>query len=234
MRDFRLVGDPHLGKKFTFGVPLDRRGEREKEVRMLFHRQAQADSAHHPGQKTFVLGDLFDKPNVSNEDLLVAMNAFRYNPELYCLAGNHDVGHNLQAKTALDVLAFWFPKRIIKEPTWLDRVLIMPWQEDRTAIEQVEALPKHYPQLGVDYVLGHWNEKAYGRDAKVAAHVCPAARLRELFPDAEIISGHVHKPHKAIIDGVGVRFWGSMQPYAHGEDGDDIEPMYVTRHVEDL
>ena len=68
--DFRLIGDPHITRKFEFGVPLARRGERENSLFEDFKARLYA------GTESIVIavGDLFEKPICSLADLHRTMN----------------------------------------------------------------------------------------------------------------------------------------------------------------
>ena len=70
-----LLGDPHLGRKFVTGVPLDRRGDREKMQMEQFEDEVIGIP---PGRHFHVcMGDLFDKHTVDNKWVDFAYETYR-------------------------------------------------------------------------------------------------------------------------------------------------------------
>ena len=101
----KIVGDPHLGKAFMNGVPLARRGERERLLREAF-----LQALNPQGAKIHVLlGDLFDRPKVSFETIFFAAEAYRQvvqaspQVEFFILAGNHDLSRDSTHVSALQL-----------------------------------------------------------------------------------------------------------------------------------
>jgi hypothetical protein len=66
----KIVGDPHLGKVFLNGVPLARRGERERLQRQAFLQALNPQGA----RLHIILGDLFDRPKVSFETISTSIS----------------------------------------------------------------------------------------------------------------------------------------------------------------
>ena len=102
----RTLGDPHLGKKFTTGVPVHRRGDREKLVAETFQnsfKNLDEIKLH------ICVGDLFDKFRVPEEVILFAAQTYRnaaeYNPDtqFIVLRGNHDASRDTDFKSSFDV-----------------------------------------------------------------------------------------------------------------------------------
>src|SRR3546814_15861232 len=83
-----LIGDPHLGRKFENGVPLHRRGERERNQLANFQDQLAQDV-----DNVVMVGDLFDHPHVGFKVVLDAYIAIdeatqATGNEILLLAGN--------------------------------------------------------------------------------------------------------------------------------------------------
>lgn len=234
----KIVGDPHLGRRFTKGVPVERRGQREQLVHEDFVCQLDPQGA----VTHIVMGDLFDKPQVSYDDLLFAAQAYMAaastNPRttFYIIQGNHDDSRDLAEVTAWDVfgqLVRSFQNiRCVTEPMIVPDLgaALFPWKPDETAVEMVARVAMgglYGVKLTTAY--GHWD-------------VDPRSHPHNLIPTKELAAlgfteaytGHVHKPDSFTRDGVAVTVVGSMQPYAQGEDGGQGPVRYVTLSVEDL
>lgn len=222
MRDLHIpkLGDPHLGRRFTKGVALDRRGERERLVREDFVRQLDPQGA----EIHVCMGDLFDKPQVDYGTVLFAIQAYRLaasqNPRtaFWVLQGNHDVSRDLTEVAAWDIFCDAMRSvpnvHPVTKPMVGSRIALFPWHPTITAAEMVasvsEALCEGEPKIA----FGHWD-------------VDPRSSSHNLIPTWELamcevrqaFTGHVHKPDAFRRDGVDVTVVGSMQPYAQGEDG---------------
>lgn len=223
--DLVLVGDPHLGRKFEMGVPLARRGEREQMQLEDFVR-----AIAQPGKVVVVVGDLFDHPYVSYAVLKQAAEALlreaRERPDVmfYVMAGNHDMPRNITAIGAFDIVTMVLSDRlpnlwVVKTPIIADGLAMFPWEWDVSALDQ---LPRE-PRSDVYAVIGHWDLKSFGGSDR---HLAPVARLRELFGDVPIYSGHFHVPGEYPLAGGSVVCTGSLQPYAHDQDPGGT--LYVT------
>lgn len=226
-----LIGDPHLGKKFEVGVPLNRRGEREAQQMALF-----VSELYTYGVSMIVeVGDLFDHPYVgyavvrSTADQ--ALRAAQSRPDVIFvyMAGNHDLPRNTQHVGAFHAFEMMVAGRlpnliVVRRPTAVQGVAFFPWEWDRTALEQVNDL-KDYK---ADIAIGHWDLKSFGQDD----HLVPVDALLETFGGhLEIYSGHYHQPGDYRIAGRDVHCTGSMEPYSHGEDPEGSR--YVTLSRED-
>src|SRR3546814_7408633 len=98
-----LIGDPHLGRKFENGVPLHRRGERERNQLANFQDQLAQDV-----DIVVMVGDLFDHPHVGFKvvlDAYIAIDAATQatGNEILLLAGNHDLPRNLEVVGAFEM-----------------------------------------------------------------------------------------------------------------------------------
>ena len=228
--DFRLIGDPHLTRKFEFGVPLARRGERE---RLLFE---DFEKRLYEGDERIIImvGDLLEKPICSLRDAYtiysMVLDAAKNQPQrlILLLAGNHDISPQKDNPGAFDILKLFderYPNlRVIMKPTVIERIALFPWEWDRTALEQLEEV-----QAGTfDVAVGHWDLVAY--DEMHMDHYCPAAELVEMGAES-LYSGHWHVAGDYKVDGVTVHCTGSMQPMTHAEDPDG--KLYVTMDYKD-
>src|SRR5689334_22197562 len=101
-----LIGDPHLGKSFEAGVPLERRGEREKKQFTKFHSLLLGGGYDY----VVIVGDLFDHPYVAYNVVLdtyrALVNAAAVNrrTRYVVMAGNHDMPRNIEATGAFHLL----------------------------------------------------------------------------------------------------------------------------------
>ena len=222
------IGDPHLGRKFEVGVPLNRRGEREAEQLAKLKAELAV-----PCDYNIMMGDLFDNANVSHavvtqvaEAYLEAAKAYP-NTTFLPMAGNHDLPRSLTSRGAWlsfkymleGIDAIWIVDRV----TDFEDFTCIPWDWSCSAEEQLAGLTKVAPR-----VYGHWDMMSFGGDD---SHLCPTKRLVELGAQ-EIVSGHYHIAGEYEIDGVTVRCTGSMMPYTHGEDPEG--KLYVTVSLEEL
>lgn len=222
---FRLIGDPHITRKFELGVPLGRRGEREQSLMADFStRLLNGDE-----EIVIMVGDLFEKPICSIADLhwitAAIIGAARMQPEkiFVMMAGNHDISpqkdtygafHILQLLTALVDNLY-----VVTEPILVDRIACFPWQWERTAEQQLEDVK----DWSFEIAVGHWDLTIFDPDH--TEHLCPAKKLVEMGTK-EIYSGHWHVAGDYVVDGVTVHCTGSMQPMSHAEDPKGL--LYVT------
>lgn len=226
-----ILGDPHMGRRFAAGVPLHRRGEREGMQRMdLFKslHSAWGCSLH------VNMGDIFDKPVVPFNVLLgtaeLYRNAARANPNTryVVIRGNHDASRDLEKRSAYDIFAALVADVgnltvLQDEPVEIDGMAFVPWHPTKPAAEMVKELRK-----GNHTAFGHWDVDSFGQENP---NLIPTQELAGLGIKTAY-TGHVHKPHWLLRDGVHVVVVGSMQPYAHGEEVDDS--LYVTIGLDEL
>lgn len=224
----RLIGDPHLGRAFEAGVPLDRRGEREARQLQKFKAQLNQDD----GDYVVVMGDLFDHPYVGFAVVLDAYKALANaaashpNTRYIVIAGNHDEPRNIEAVGAFDILESMCHLRvdnlaIMDKPEQIGEVACFPWQWQIAARDQKIIAPVSEQKVGL--IVGHWDMLVYGENTD---HLAPTKRLREEYGDVPLWSGHYHIPGEYEIDGIVVNCTGSMEPYSHGEDPNG--EIYVT------
>jgi len=231
-RVVHLIGDPHMGKKFENGVPLDRRGDREKRqmLRLQINLSKECDF-------NVMVGDLFDHPHVGYSVVLDVANAYidqaRAYPEttFIAMAGNHDLPRNLGVVGAFDVFEKLVSREpnieVLRQPLSLEGALVFfPWEWNRSAIDQLDGLDKHPKRSEFEAVIGHWDLQSYGGDD---SHMAPTKALKEaLSPNITIYSGHYHVPG-TYGD---VHCTGSMEPYSHAEDPDG--EIYITVTLDEL
>ena len=92
----QTIGDPHFGKSFKTGINTSKIGIREElQFNDFINLLNTPDVSEY-----IIMGDLFDKFNISNEILLKVYNSliesFKDRPEVKChiLCGNHDLSKN--------------------------------------------------------------------------------------------------------------------------------------------
>lgn len=222
------IGDAHLGKRFEVGVPLHRRGERERMQMGQFRAELMAG-----GDLNIQMGDIFDKMVVPYAVIHETAQAYRdaraANPDtIYAvLRGNHDASRDVERVSAFDLLAqILQPMGVLvarDEPRFLyinyETHVLVPWHPVVTAAEMVE---QHADKIaGAHAVYGHW-DVVMGQENQI-----PSARLAELCGRA--VTGHDHNKRELVMDGLDVEVVGSMQPYSHAEDPDGR--LYVTKSL---
>ena len=210
-----LLGDPHLGRRFTNGVPFHRRGQRERLVNQ--HFRDHFESIPKNVDYHVCMGDLFDRPRVATEDLMVALEAYgeaiqaHRDTHFILLAGNHDLGRDLEAVTSFDIVRTWaalLPEdrfTIVRDKPYMENgMLFCPWHPTMTAADMVRSHPM-WNRVNIYALFGHW-DIINPLDSR---NLVPHELAAPLY-----ITGHDHR--KRVINDVICS--GSMQPYAHGED----------------
>lgn len=227
---FKLIGDPHLGKEFKNGVPLHRRGEREKHQMETFAKEIL--EGNQQADIIIVMGDLFDKFQVSNNTLLECRDILDcVEKPCYILMGNHDVTRNTELASSFDVMFNMVVAdevRFITEITEVyingqSKILLCPYD----AFTTTEELFKDYsePLLAA---FGHWDTSSFGG----SSHNLLPAQLGTVTNN--IFTGHEHTPKDYFLDNgtTKVVVTGSMLPYSHAEDPN--ANIYVTISVEEF
>jgi len=225
-----ILGDPHLGRSFVRGVSLEKRGLREKMVMDDFRQRLKASGKY---DAFICMGDLFDKWAVPYSVVFDAVWAYlqaaRANPgtQYFVIAGNHDISRDLEKKGALDLFEL-----IVRSQ---DNIHVVR-HTDYNLFEEiggvVVAFFPFHPTVPAeelvtdpcDIAFGHW-DTIFGDH-----NMIPTKKLAEMGCEVAY-TGHVHLPDEFERDGVGVIQVGSMQPYAHGEDHQE---MYVTLYLDEL
>lgn len=211
-KKIRIDSDTHFGKEYTTGVPLNRRGERERMTLEAFERglTGNYDLYIH-------CGDLFDKPVVDLDVLMVVyrvisdfakQNSDRF---FYFIKGNHDQSRNAERVDCFRILSSLLSN--VKNVVFVQDESIMlrsissvlcPWVYGKTPEELCDGTS------GCDNLFGHFEEP-------VDAFVASWAQSK-----GSVFSGHIHKKHVAN----GVEFVGATLPTNHGDADDDS--LYVT------
>lgn len=235
-----VLGDVHLGKKFTTGVPLHRRGEREQMVFEEF-----VDRIMHPRATPQVqVGDLFDAYSVDDAVVLATARAYKSaaaaNPKVNYVVnrGNHDASRDTNKASSFDMF-----REMVRHVANIKVSLgphlflggnpaygVLAWEPFRTAEETALTLEKMWlesKQPKLDFVFTHCDLESFGGST---FNVLPADVLRRIT--SKVYNGHVHTPETRMIQGLEVVNVGSMQPYSHAEDPDSR--LYRTISFEEV
>lgn len=234
----KLIGDPHLGKKFINGVPLNRRGERESQQMDRFYQELmgvtfKADpNTTSMVQDVIVMGDLFDQFHVSNEVLLQTYSSIRRaadnNPMVhyYILMGNHDVSRNTELVSSFQILKTMFS--IIENISFITEIqsIGLLGHEEYLLMCPYEAFtPTKDLKIKTDRrylaAFGHWDTQSFGDEHNLLPYE-PLSKVTDL-----IVTGHEHNAREFMYDPqTKVIVTGSMLPYSHAEDPEGN--IYVT------
>jgi hypothetical protein len=225
-----LLGDPHLGRTFTNGVPLHRRGEREA----MMWKQFEDSVINTEADVHVCIGDLLDRWSVPYDVVYQVAEIYRRadarsmkrkgKGTLYViLRRNHDISLDLERRGAFDVftqaVSSCLNIVVVDEPWVWQGLGFFPWHPTIPADELL---------MECTIVHGHY-DTIFGQ-----GNMIPTERMAELGIK-RAYTGHVHKPERFIRDGVDVTVVGSMQPLAHGEDDpDDPDPLYITLSLDEL
>jgi DNA repair exonuclease SbcCD nuclease subunit len=220
LKDVKILGDPHLGRRFKTGVPLHRAGHREAM------QWAEFISSLNDGPEPLhvCMGDIFDSHTVPAELILRVAQAYREAAntglrQFVILRGNHDASRNADRRSSFDILTALLADlgqdvRIVGDkPRIIHGFGFIGWHPFKTAAELAEELVQFsgggWPLTAV---FGHWDVDAFGDDH----NLIPEAELFRNTPT--ILTGHIHLPTTFNRLGVEVIVTGSMQPYSHAED----------------
>lgn len=236
----KLIGDPHLGKKFVEGVAPHRRGEREKEQMEHFRRELNT-----PGvDMNVMMGDIFDSFLVSVDILVETFSAYltaaMLHPEVIfvLVRGNHDVSRDAERFSSFDILREMLaqlPNVIVVEDAQVitsksgDKFLFFGYSAFTSATDMVVGMFADGKVSGGDRFVaafGHWDADSFGNDFNLA----PVEALKHLTDVA--YSGHVHTPYERMIGDFKLVGTGSMQPYTFAEDPSG--EIYVTDTLDNV
>lgn len=241
----KLIGDPHLGKKFITDVPLDRRGEREKFQGQKFLSELHdLDKDGVRARTCIIMGDLFQDFEVPSSVVYQAFQALAsaaiLNEDVtyVILQGNHDVTRNTSSKSSLELLECMLGHinnilivrevEIVITADGSDPLLMVPYDAFTSAKDLVELqLPMINSafQGRVAAAFGHWDIEQFDEDN--THNLVPKEQLCEITD--LIVTGHVHKyQEKDLGDGKTLLVTGSMLPYSHGEDPNGVFYTTVT------
>lgn len=221
------IGDPHLGRVFRNGVPLERRGEREESVWKQFEAELKTKA-----DMIVIMGDLFDKFVVPPEVVLRAAELCKDNANhdksIIVLRGNHDASRDADKRSSFDIFSALVDNSYVvtvdeSDVTTDGGYLFFGWSPFKPAAEIVASAPRGKYKAA----FGHWDIEDYGT---TNPNLLPIAELSQLTNT--IYTGHIHLPQKLERIGATVHVVGSMQPYAHGEALD--EALYLTRTLDEV
>ena len=181
------------------------------------------------GEFHICLGDLFDKAVVSydviNRAAQLYLDAARRFPNVtfIIVKGNHDWQRDLDRISAFDLFTSIVQQQEnIQVVDLFYRVdndfAVFAWHPTITSAEMVEKCGGVYQTA-----YGHWDVEGYGD------HNPNLIPLDELWAHGvkTVVTGHIHKPHTFQHgDDMTVQVFGSMQPYAHGEEIND--DLYIS------
>lgn len=233
-----LLGDPHLGRKFLTGVPLERRGEREASVWQDFAQSLDTDRKIH-----VCLGDLFDGFVVPPEVVIKAAHLYvcaateHPDTQYFILRGNHDASRDADKASSFDLFTLLVEgqpniKVVLDRPLVFstedyEELVFVPWHPFKTP-EQLVA--ETFWQEGeetegfCDVLFAHWDV-----DMPTDPNYLPLEILKKRT--SLVVTGHVHTPSVRKFGDLTVVVQGSMQPYSHAEDPGGR--LYVTTTVAD-
>lgn len=229
----KLLGDPHLGKRFRTGVPLHRRGERE-------HLQWEKFLNHindvKRGDTHVCMGDLFDDYVVDNLTVWNAAHHYREaaeaNPDVFYIVhiGNHDASKDIDKISSFAIFAklvSGIPNlKVVQDIPYFHtptKTWHLPWTPFNSSREVASWIDK--PCVAA---FGHWDHRDFGDENHT--NVVPQIELSK-WTDV-FVTGHEHTPGVFKLDKGTLYITGSMEPYSHGEDPDEL--IYVTRQLEDV
>ena len=226
---FETLGDPHLGRRFDTGVPIHRRGERER-MQLEKFRQSLFNAT---AQVHVCMGDLFDKFIVPPEVVLFAaatyLEAANKNPNTtyVVLRGNHDVSRNVDKASSWDIfcaLVDQHPNIIAVDKTLVvyENLVFIPYNPFG-----YDHLEEHLAgSVGIDTAFGHFDVVDFG-----GPNVAPTALLSR-YGIKTLINGHDHLARELERHTVRVVVTGSMEPFTHAED--PTGSLYITTTLEEL
>ena len=242
-----ILGDPHLGKKFSTGVPLHRRGDREEMQKKQFEDEVIGIK---PGRHFHVcMGDLFDKFTVANHWVDFAYETYRQasiqNPsvEYIIIQGNHDASRDKSLVSSFQIFAQLCESLknvtvLTKHPIFRQHFglnfLFVPWVPFQTSSEllEVEFKALNKAKNSPFVAFGHWDKVSHGEEG--CDNLIPFDHFDYDSCDG-VVTGHFHLAERTIIKNIEIFISGSMQPYAHGEERADVsDPMYLTHSRQEV
>ena len=226
---FKLIGDPHIGRKFKTGVPVHRLGEREASVK----NQLYAEVASTDNTPVIIMGDLFDTYSIPDELTLwvsETLNEAAQWKEVYVLRGNHCVSRDAEKRGSFDVLEKLCPNVVFVKGIYEIQLengylALFGYDAFKSATELANQLTVNCNYLAA---FGHYDLTSHGSDFNlVPTEVFAALKIPTVY------TGHIHRAQTIERHGVTVHAVGSMQPYAHGEQAED-DLLYQTLTLEEF
>lgn len=229
----KTLGDPHLGRAFIHGVPLARRGDREKMQWADF--EASLLNMDH-FEYHVCMGDIFDKWTVPYTVIFKAAEIYRAAAAMFpeaqfvLLAGNHDLSRDIERISAFRLLASIIEgidniHVVYDQPLRIKEHIFIPWHPVLTAAEMVDKYADDFEGAQVAY--GHWDVVAVSD----TDNLLPARQLKDLGI-TRAVTGHDHVRRELTLDGLSVSVTGSMQPYSFSED--PRGELYVTMTLDEF
>lgn len=227
---FKLIGDPHIGRKFKTGVPVPRLGEREASVK----NQLYAEVVSTDNTPVIIMGDLFDTYSIPDELTLwvsETLNEAVQWKKVYVLRGNHCVSRDAEKRGSFDVLEKLCPEVVFVKGSYeivllknaTGRLALFGYDAFKSAAELAGQLTE-----GLNYLaaFGHYDLTSHGSDFNLVP-----TEVFAKFKIPVVYTGHIHRSQTIERHGVTVHAVGSMQPYAHGEQAEG-DPLYQTLTLE--
>lgn len=226
---FKLIGDPHIGRKFKTGVPVHRLGEREASVK----NQLYAEVASTDNTPVIIMGDLFDTYSIPDELTLwvsETLNEAAQWKEVYVLRGNHCVSRDAEKRGSFDVLERLCPNVVFVKGIYEIQLengylALFGYDAFKSATELANQLTVNCNYLAA---FGHYDLTSHGSDFNlVPTEVFATLKIPAVY------TGHIHRAQTIERHGVTVHAVGSMQPYAHGEQAEG-DPLYQTLTLDEF
>lgn len=229
-----VLGDPHLGKRFSAGVPLHRRGEREQMVWHDFQNSlilTQAD-LH------VCMGDLFDNFVVDPTTMVTAAQFYQAasmrNPDTkyVVLMGNHDMSRDADKFSSFrvfkEMVAFMDNIIVVMAPQRLDikgaHFAFFPYAPFENSYDMMTKCMETWQKQNLkkfDAIFGHWDLDSFG---EMPHNLFPFELAQQITDQA--FTGHIHLPDIREYGNLELVVVGSMQPYSHSEDPE--RQLYVS------
>lgn len=232
------LGDPHLGKKFKTGVPVNRLGEREQMVLQDFR-----DSLMDPDPELTIhvcMGDLFDKAIVDYQTIFAAYFAYIQaaaqfpDRKYFIIMGNHDMSRNSDRYSSFQVFAQMLDSvdniKLIIEPDHYEGFGFIPYHPFKTSVEMLFDYRTKFGTLDTYAVFGHWDVDTF--NSEMPHNIFPVDDIKTLPQCREAYTGHIHQSGLRDYNGLELTITGSMQPYSFAEDS--TGEFYVTLSLAEL
>lgn len=228
-----VLGDPHLGKRFQAGVPLTRRGEREKMQRADFYESIMDTKA----DIHVCMGDLFDNFIIDLNTLLTTASFYRSAAEshprtsYFILMGNHDMSRDVEKYSSF--LVFKELVNDVMNIHVVDQALswsiggqvfgFFPYHPFKTSVEVMSEFIEEYDPSSDKFsaIFGHWDLDSFG---EMPHNIFPHELALQITDQA--FTGHIHLPDIREYGNLELVVVGSMQPYNHSEDPE--HKLYVS------
>lgn len=233
-----IFSDPHLGVNRLSHTTPDSRERMAQQAISQIEKVVVASNGH----PIVCVGDLFDKPRVSNKLLL---DAYAMTDAVdYCIAGNHDLSNNSAEVSSFSLLSEFAPSLISNE------VGLIATEEREFGDVTMTLVPHHSSQelfdKALSQVMGHKGKRdllflhctydfALAEGSDTALNLTPSQADELLEKYNYIFIGHEHAP--ALHRGGRVIMAGSTMPFSMGEICDryvwtyDSETEEVTKEL---